>query len=50
MNEDYRRAYMVNAITSHEYEEFGPVIYFRTVFEKAWESALTVVKKRCEVI
>ena len=43
---DYRRAYMVNAITPHEYEEFGPVVHFRVSFEKAWKNALEAVKAR----
>jgi transaldolase len=44
--EDYRRAYMVNAITPHEYEEFGPVVHFRVSFEQAWKNALEAVKVR----
>lgn len=44
--EDYRRGYLVNAITIDEYEEFGPVVYFRNSFEKAWSNALSAVKKR----
>ena len=37
--EDFRRAWQVNAIESEEYEKFGPVVYFRKVFEQAWDSA-----------
>ena len=44
--DEYKRAYMVNAITAHEYEEYGPVVLFRVSFEKAWKSALEAVKKR----
>ena len=44
--EDYRRGYLINAIKPEEYEEFGPVVLFRTMFEKAWLNALDFVKKR----
>ncbi len=44
--EDYRRGYLVNAITVDEYEHFGPVVHFRSAFEKAWKSALEVIKTR----
>lgn len=44
--EDYRRGYLVNAITRAEYEEFGPVVLFREMFEKAWSSALDFIKQR----
>ena len=43
--EDYRRAYFINAIDPSEYEEFGPVVLFRTSFEKAWQSALDLIKE-----
>ncbi|MDO8685085.1 MAG: transaldolase family protein, partial [Clostridiales bacterium] len=43
--EDYRKGYLVNAITPEEYEEFGPVVLFRKSFEKAWSSALEFIKK-----
>jgi transaldolase len=43
---DYRRAYLINAIKVEEYEDFGPVAYFRTMFEKAWEDALEFIKER----
>lgn len=41
--EDYRKAYLLNAIDPHEYEHFGPVVLFRTSFEKAWKNALGYV-------
>ena len=48
--EDYRRAFLVNAIQKHEYEDFGPVVYFRKSFEKAWTNALNFIKeRRCEI-
>lgn len=43
---DYRRGYMVNAITQEEYEEFGPVVHFRNSFVTAWEKALEFITKR----
>lgn len=43
--EDYRRAYFINAIDPSEYEDFGPVVLFRKSFEKAWQSALDLIKE-----
>lgn len=36
---DFKRGYETNGITPAEYEEFGPVVLFRTTFENAWSSA-----------
>jgi len=44
--EDYRRAYMLNAIRPEEYEDFGPVVLFRSIFEKSWGSTLEFIKNR----
>jgi transaldolase len=48
--EDYRRGYLINGISVDEYEEFGPVVHFRHMFEKAWANALEIVKKRRETL
>jgi len=46
----FRKAYMEDGLTVDEYEEFGPVCYFRDMFVSAWESALEVIgKRRAEV-
>lgn len=44
--EDYRRGYFVNAITADEYEDFGPVVLFRSSFETAWKGALEIIAAR----
>ena len=44
--DEFRRAYLVNGITPEEYEDFGPVVLFRTSFESAWKNALAEVKAR----
>ena len=44
--EDYRRAYILNAIRPEEYENFGPVELFRSIFEKSWGSTLEFIKNR----
>lgn len=44
--EDYKRGYLVNAIKPEEYEEFGPVVFFRKMFESAWSSTLDIIKQR----
>lgn len=43
---DYRRGYLLNAITVDEYEDFGPVVYFRNMFEKSWSDALKAIRER----
>lgn len=48
--EDYRRGYLMNAIKPEEYEDFGPVVYFRTMFEKAWKDALDFIGKRRKIL
>jgi len=46
---DFSRGYFVNNISPTEYEEFGPVVLFRTSFEKAWGNALDfIARKRAE--
>lgn len=41
---DYRKAYLTHAIQPEEYEEYGPVILFRSQFESAWKNALMYIK------
>jgi transaldolase len=41
---DYRRGYLINAIKPEEYEDFGPVVHFRKMFEEAWNNSLKFVK------
>lgn len=41
--EDYRKAYFINAIQPSEYEEFGPVVLFRSSFESSWQNALDLI-------
>jgi transaldolase len=39
----YRKAYYINAIDPSEYEDYGPVVLFRTSFEDAWRNALNLI-------
>lgn len=48
--EDYRRGYLINSITPVEYESFGPVVYFRSMFEDAWEKAKAYIVERRKLI
>ena len=41
--EDFRRGYFTSAITPAEYEDFGPVKHFRTMFEGSWKKAVDFV-------
>jgi len=41
---EFRRAYNMNGLDVNEYEEFGPVEYFRHMFIQAWENTLEMIK------
>ena len=43
---DFKRAYLINEIEPHEYEEYGPVVLFRSQFESAWKNALASIVSR----
>ena len=43
---DHRKAWYVNGITAHEYEEFGPVQLFLNNFITAWNKALEYIGSR----
>ena len=40
---DFRKAYYLHAIEPSEYEDFGPVVRFRSSFESAWKNALDFI-------
>lgn len=42
----FRQAYMEDGLSVHEYEEYGPVDYFRQQFISAWKNALKVIGER----
>ena len=44
--EVFRKAFDLNGITVDEYEDFGPVKLFRSMFESAWKNALKLVAER----
>jgi hypothetical protein len=39
---------MEDGLKVEQYEEYGPVMYFRDAFINAWENALKVIKERRE--
>lgn len=43
---DFRKAYDTNGLKPDEYEEFGPVVRFRSSFESSWRSALNFAATR----
>lgn len=43
---DYRKAYFVNAISPAEYEDYGPVVLFRSSFESAWKNCLALIAEK----
>ena len=40
---DFKKGYFINDIAPSEYEEFGPVVLFRSQFESAWKNALNFI-------
>ena len=42
---DFRKAYFLNEIESEEYEDFGPVVRFRSSFESSWKKALAAIEE-----
>jgi len=42
----FRQAYMEDGLKLEEYEEYGPVEYFRDMFVSAWENTLELIKER----
>lgn len=40
---DFRKAYCINEIQPEEYEDYGPVVLFRSQFESAWKNALAAI-------
>lgn len=40
---DFAKAYFLNGITPAEYEDYGPVVLFRSSFESAWKNALKYI-------
>ncbi len=45
---EFRRAYTINGLSVDEYEEYGPVEYFRHMFIVAWENALQMINQMRE--
>ena len=43
-SEVFRKSYLHHAIEPEEYEEFGPVVLFRSMFEDAWKNALSFIE------
>jgi hypothetical protein len=37
---------MEDGLKVDEYEEYGPVMYFRDMFISAWENTLKLIKER----
>ncbi len=42
----FKQAYLENGLSPKEYEEFGPVTYFRDMFVSAWKSAVNLASER----
>jgi hypothetical protein len=42
----FRQAYLKSGLSVHEYEEYGPVEYFRNMFVSAWKNVSELAGKR----
>lgn len=42
----FRQAYMEDGLTVDDYEEYGPVEYFRDMFVSSWKSTLNLIAER----
>lgn len=43
---EFRRAYYPKSLTQEEYEHFGPVVLFRTMFEDGWKKSMEYISER----
>jgi transaldolase len=43
---DFKRGYLEDGLAVHEFEEFGPVQLFRSMFLSSWQRVLEIIKKR----
>ena len=43
---DFRRGYLEDGLSPEEFEGFGPVQLFRSIFTKSWQRVLDVIKER----
>lgn len=44
---DFRKAYHEDGLSIDEFENYGPVALFRSMFLKGWETLLQVIKEQC---
>lgn len=42
---EFTRSYMINGLSEDEYDDYGPVVKFRTSFQNGWKFALTEISK-----
>jgi transaldolase len=42
----FKQAYMEDGLTVKEYEEYGPVEYFRDMFISSWKNTLKLIGER----
>ncbi len=43
---DFRKAYNEDGLSIDEFEDYGPVLLFRSMFLKGWENLLQVIKEQ----
>jgi transaldolase len=47
---DFKRGYLEDGLALEEFETFGPVILFRSSFEKSWRRVLQIIAERRAVL
>jgi hypothetical protein len=43
---DFKRGYLEDGLEVDEFEEFGPVQLFRSMFMESWKQVLETIKKK----
>jgi transaldolase len=43
---DFRRGYLEDGLEVEEFEEFGPVVLFRSSFTQSWRRVLGMIQER----
>jgi hypothetical protein len=47
---DFKCGYLEDGLAVDEFEHFGPVGLFRSIFTKSWQQVLEVIRQRRETI
>ncbi|MDY0287203.1 MAG: transaldolase family protein [Sphaerochaeta sp.] len=46
--DEFSKGWFINGLNPDEYDHFGPVVLFRTSFEKSWDQARSLIQKQMD--